>query len=73
MSDHKVYRIGSWTTVLLGTTGVTSQSEDQFSITAANSSPSAEDELVKIGFTISGIVKYAVSYTHLTLPTILRV
>ena len=58
MSDHKVYRIGSWTTVLLGTTGVTSQSEDQFSITAANSSPSAEDELVKIGFTISGIVKY---------------
>lgn len=58
MSNHKVYRIGSWTTVSLGSAGVTSQSENEFSIATQNGTPSAEDELVKIGFTISGIIKY---------------
>ena len=58
MSEYNIYNVPSWTVSSLGVAYVSSQSGNEFSITAQNFFPSGEEDVVKIGFTILGIVKY---------------
>lgn len=60
MSDYNIYEVSSWTsdTHLPAQTSIFSQTLTQFEISSQNIFASGDDDIVKVGVTVDGVVRY---------------
>lgn len=58
MSDYNIYEVSSWTSDTHPSMNKNSQTLTQFVITSSNNFASGDDDIIKLGVTLNGVVRY---------------
>jgi len=58
MSDYSIYEVSSWTSDNHTNVSIASQTLTQFELSSQNNFASGDDDIIKLGVTLNGVVRY---------------